>query len=217
MWEALRIARADTFVRASPDELETRVAQGGSNFSGGQRQRLAIARAVIRRPTVYLFDDAFSALDVHTDAQVRSALAQVAADSTVIVVAQRVSTVKEADQIVVLDDGRVVGIGKHADLLQQCPNYAQFAASQTVGAGVGTAVTAPPPPPGLSVMSANATRAANEPRSKDFTGSALRLLRRLAPQRPQAIAVLTMSVCGSPCRSSAPAYSAMRPTFCSMV
>ena len=137
MWEALRIARADTFVRASPDELETRVAQGGSNFSGGQRQRLAIARAVIRRPTVYLFDDAFSALDVHTDAQVRSALAQVAADSTVIVVAQRVSTVKEADQIVVLDDGRVVGIGKHADLLQQCPNYAQFAASQTVGAGVG--------------------------------------------------------------------------------
>lgn len=137
MWEALRIARADTFVRASPDELETRVAQGGSNFSGGQRQRLAIARAVIRRPTVYLFDDAFSALDVHTDAQVRSALAQVAADSTVIVVAQRVSTVKEADQIVVLDDGRVVGIGKHADLLQQCPTYAQFAASQTVGAGVG--------------------------------------------------------------------------------
>ena len=93
MWAALRVAAADDFVRAHPDGLEMRVAQGGINFSGGQRQRLAIARAVIRRPAIYLFDDAFSALDVHTDAQVRAALREVSADATVIIVSQRISTV----------------------------------------------------------------------------------------------------------------------------
>jgi ATP-binding cassette subfamily B protein len=134
MWEALRVAAADDFVRAHDDGLSMRVAQGGNNFSGGQRQRLAIARAVIRRPAVYLFDDAFSALDVHTDARVRAALSEVSADSTVVIVSQRISTVAEADQIVVIDDGRVVGIGTHESLLADCPTYAEFADSQSVGA-----------------------------------------------------------------------------------
>ena len=134
MWEALRVAAAEDFVRAHADGLAMPVAQGGSNFSGGQRQRLAIARAVIRRPTIYLFDDAFSALDVHTDAQVRSALREMSSGSTVLIVSQRISTVAAADQIVVLDDGRVVGVGTHEALLSDCPTYAEFADSQWVGA-----------------------------------------------------------------------------------
>lgn len=132
MWAALRVAAADDFVRAHPDGLDMKVAQGGANFSGGQRQRLAIARAVIRRPAVYLFDDAFSALDVHTDARVRSALREASAEATVIVVAQRISTVIEADQIVVIDDGRIVGVGTHETLLRDCPQYAEFADSQSL-------------------------------------------------------------------------------------
>jgi ATP-binding cassette, subfamily B, multidrug efflux pump len=137
MWEALRVASADGFVRSHADGLDMRVAQGGINFSGGQRQRLAIARAVIRRPAIYLFDDAFSALDVHTDARVRSALREVSAGATVVIVAQRISTVAEADQIVVIDDGKVVGTGTHESLMTDCPTYAEFADSQSVGAGVG--------------------------------------------------------------------------------
>jgi ATP-binding cassette, subfamily B, multidrug efflux pump len=135
MWEALRVAVADDFVRAHADGLGMPVAQGGINFSGGQRQRLAIARAVIRRPAIYLFDDAFSALDVHTDARVRAALREVSADSTVVIVSQRISTVAQADQIVVIDDGRVVGIGTHETLLAECRAYAEFADSQSLGAG----------------------------------------------------------------------------------
>ncbi|MCW2687108.1 MAG: transporter ATP-binding protein [Mycobacterium sp.] len=151
MWEALRVAAAEGFVRAHGRHdsagLEMPVAQGGINFSGGQRQRLAIARAVIRRPTIYLFDDAFSALDIHTDARVRAMLQEVSADSTVIIVAQRISTVLQADQVIVLDDGKVVGIGTHESLLAECPTYAEFADSQSTeppgrrhpaaGAGVG--------------------------------------------------------------------------------
>jgi ATP-binding cassette, subfamily B, multidrug efflux pump len=132
MWEALRVAAADDFVRAHDDRLELRVAQGGINFSGGQRQRLAIARAVIRRPAIYLFDDAFSSLDVHTDARVRASLRDVSADSTVVIVSQRISTVAEADQVVVVDDGQVVGIGTHETLLATCPTYAEFADSQSL-------------------------------------------------------------------------------------
>lgn len=137
MWAALRVAAADDFVAAHPDGLGMRVAQGGINFSGGQRQRLAIARAVIRRPAIFLFDDAFSALDVHTDARVRAALQEVSAGWTVIIVSQRISTVMHADHIVVLDGGRVVGAGTHHSLLAQCPTYAEFADSQSLGAGVG--------------------------------------------------------------------------------
>ena len=137
MWEALRVAAADEFVAAHPDGLGMRVAQGGINFSGGQRQRLAIARAVIRRPAIYLFDDAFSALDTRTDARVRAAVRQTAADATVIVVAQRISTIVDADQVIVVDDGRVVGTGTHESLLADCPLYAEFADSQSMGAGIG--------------------------------------------------------------------------------
>jgi ATP-binding cassette, subfamily B, multidrug efflux pump len=137
MWDALRVAAADEFVRAHDDGLLMRVAQGGINFSGGQRQRLAIARAVIRRPAIYVFDDAFSALDVHTDARVRAALAQIAGDATMIVVAQRISTVVQADQVIVVDDGRVVGAGTHESLLADCPTYREFAESQSLDSHVG--------------------------------------------------------------------------------
>jgi ATP-binding cassette subfamily B protein len=137
MWDALRVAAADDFVRAHADGLAMPVAQGGINFSGGQRQRLAIARAVIRRPAIYLFDDAFSALDVHTDVRVRASLREVDAQSTVVIVAQRISTIAEADQIVVVDDGQVVGVGTHESLLVTCPTYAEFADSQSLAAGTG--------------------------------------------------------------------------------
>ncbi|MEB3068828.1 ABC transporter ATP-binding protein [[Mycobacterium] vasticus] len=131
MWDALRVAAAD-FVSSHPDGLAMPVAQGGINLSGGQRQRLAIARAVIRRPSIYLFDDAFSALDTLTDARVRAGLREVASEATVIIVAQRISTVVEADQVIVVDDGRVVGAGTHQELLAGCPTYAEFAESQMV-------------------------------------------------------------------------------------
>jgi len=137
MWAALRVAAADDFIAATPDGLGTRVAQAGINFSGGQRQRLAIARAVIRTPAVYLFDDSFSALDTETDARVRAALRESSASSTVIIVAQRISTVMAADQIIVLDAGRVVGVGRHDELLERCAAYAEFADSQSMGTGVG--------------------------------------------------------------------------------
>ena len=136
MWEALRVAGADGFVRAHDDGLQMRVAQGGINFSGGQRQRLAIARAVIRRPAIYLFDDAFSALDVHTEARVRASLREMSSDSTTIVVTQRVSTASAADQVIVIDAGKLVGAGTHESLLADCPTYAEFADSQSLSAGV---------------------------------------------------------------------------------
>ncbi|BBY84456.1 ABC transporter ATP-binding protein [Mycolicibacterium tokaiense] len=135
MWDALRVACADDFVARHPEGLLMPVAQGGINFSGGQRQRLAIARAVIRRPTIYLFDDALSALDVSTDAAVRARLREVSDAATVIIVAQRLSSIAAADQIVVLDDGLVVGIGTHKDLLAECPTYQEFAESQALRVG----------------------------------------------------------------------------------
>ncbi len=137
MWAALRVAAADEFVQAHDDGLAMRVAQGGINFSGGQRQRLAIARAVIRRPAIYLFDDAFSALDVHTDAKVRASLRAISADATVIIVTQRISAAAQSDQVIVIDDGRLVGAGTHESLLESCPTYREFADSQALGSRVG--------------------------------------------------------------------------------
>jgi ATP-binding cassette subfamily B protein len=130
LWEALEIAQARDFVEAMPDGLEARISQGGSNLSGGQRQRLAIARGVIRRPEIYLFDDSFSALDLSTDARLRAALAPVTRDATVLIVAQRVSTIRDADQILVVEDGLVVGRGTHASLLESCTTYQEIVASQ---------------------------------------------------------------------------------------
>jgi ATP-binding cassette subfamily B protein len=130
IWEALRIAQAEDFVRALPDGLDSEVSQGGTNFSGGQRQRLAIARAVIRRPEIYLFDDSFSALDLATDARLRAALRPITRESTVITVAQRVSSIVDADQILVLDRGELVGVGRHEELLETCPTYVEIVESQ---------------------------------------------------------------------------------------
>ena len=130
MWTALRIAQAEDFVRAMPGGLQASIAQGGSNVSGGQRQRLAIARALIRQPEIYLFDDSFSALDLATDARLRAALAPFVRNAVVLVVAQRVSTIRDADQILVLEDGECVGIGTHEDLLTTCPTYLEIVDSQ---------------------------------------------------------------------------------------
>ena len=130
MWQALEIAQARDFVEAMPGGLEAPIAQGGTNVSGGQRQRLAIARAVIRRPAIYLFDDAFSALDLATDARLRAALAPHTTDAAALVVAQRVSTIIDADEILVLEDGEVVGRGTHDELLRDNPTYQEIVASQ---------------------------------------------------------------------------------------
>ncbi|MFF0172705.1 ABC transporter ATP-binding protein [Micromonospora profundi] len=130
LWAALEIAQASEFVAQMPGGLDAPIAQGGSTVSGGQRQRLAIARALVRQPEIYLFDDSFSALDLGTDARLRAALRPVTARSAVVIVAQRVSTIVDADQIIVLEDGGVVGVGRHAELVQTCPTYAEIVASQ---------------------------------------------------------------------------------------
>lgn len=130
MWEALDIAQAADFVAQMPGGLEAPITQGGANVSGGQRQRLSIARAVIRRPEFYVFDDAFSALDLATDARLRFALAPITRDAVMIVVAQRVSTIRQADHILVLEDGDVMGLGTHDELLMSCPTYQEIVQSQ---------------------------------------------------------------------------------------
>lgn len=135
LWEALRVAQAEGFVRAMPGGLDAPIAQGGTNVSGGQRQRLAIARALVAKPQIFLFDDSFSALDLSTDARLRAALRPVTRNAAVIVVAQRVSTIIDADHIVVLDGGRVVGTGRHDELLESCPTYVEIVESQRSAEG----------------------------------------------------------------------------------
>ena len=130
LWAALEIAQAKGFVESMPGRLAAPIDQGGTNVSGGQRQRLAIARALVRKPEIYLFDDSFSALDLATDARLRAALAPFTRDATVLIVAQRVSTIVDADEIIVLEDGRVVGAGTHRELLDDCPTYGEIVASQ---------------------------------------------------------------------------------------
>ncbi|MFP5255520.1 MAG: ABC transporter ATP-binding protein [Acidimicrobiia bacterium] len=130
MWEALEVAQAADFVRAMPGGLEARIEQGGSNVSGGQRQRLSIARALVRKPDLYVFDDSFSALDLVTDARLRAALAPYTRDAAVVIVAQRVSTIVDADEILVLEDGLVLGQGTHHELLATCPTYEEIVQSQ---------------------------------------------------------------------------------------
>jgi ATP-binding cassette subfamily B protein len=128
--EAADIAQASEFIFAKPEGFSAEIAQGGSNVSGGQRQRLAIARALVKKPPIYIFDDSFSALDFRTDAALRKALKQKTGDATVLIVTQRVATVKNADQIIVLDEGRVVGKGKHHELMETCETYREIAYSQ---------------------------------------------------------------------------------------
>lgn len=130
LWAALEVAQASGFVQTMPDGLDSPIAQGGTNVSGGQRQRLSIARALVARPEIYVFDDSFSALDLATDARLRAALRPVTRDAAVLVVAQRVSTIRDADQILVIDDGRIVGRGTHDELVDECPTYAEIVASQ---------------------------------------------------------------------------------------
>ncbi|WP_407342533.1 ABC transporter ATP-binding protein [Pengzhenrongella phosphoraccumulans] len=130
LWHALDVAQGHDFVEAMPRGLEGRISQGGANVSGGQRQRLAIARALVKRPSIYLFDDSFSALDFATDAALRAALVPETQDATVVIVAQRVSTIRNADQIIVLDDGAVVGVGTHAELMATSETYREIVLSQ---------------------------------------------------------------------------------------
>ncbi|MFH5207226.1 ABC transporter ATP-binding protein [Antrihabitans sp. NCIMB 15449] len=130
LWRCLEIAQAADFVREMTEGLDSPVSQGGTTVSGGQRQRLAIARALVKRPSIYLFDDSFSALDLATDARLRAALKPVTEQATVIIVAQRVSTIKDADRIIVLDDGAIIAMGKHDKLLTECPEYAEIVDSQ---------------------------------------------------------------------------------------
>jgi ATP-binding cassette subfamily B protein len=129
LWDALEIAQARDFVEEMGG-LEAPISQGGTSVSGGQRQRLSIARALVRKPEIYLFDDSFSALDLTTDAKLRAALHSRTAEATVIIVSQRVSTITDADQIIVLDDGAVVGLGRHHELLETCPTYVEIVQSQ---------------------------------------------------------------------------------------
>lgn len=130
MMRAAKTAQIDGLIGSLEEGLSAPVSQAGNNFSGGQRQRLAIARALVKKPEIYLFDDSFSALDYKTDAKLRAALREEVKDSAVIIVAQRISTILDADQIIVMDEGRVAGIGNHRELLRGCGVYQQIARSQ---------------------------------------------------------------------------------------
>lgn len=130
IWQALRVAQAEDFVRKLPDGLDTRILQGGENLSGGQKQRLTIARALVGSPEILVLDDSASALDFATDAALRRAIAALDREMTVLIVSQRANTVRYADQIVVLDDGKAVGIGTHEQLLESCEEYQEIYWSQ---------------------------------------------------------------------------------------
>ena len=131
LMHAADVAQAGDFIRSLPSGLDSPVAQGGTNFSGGQKQRLSIARALVKKPELYIFDDSFSALDFKTDAALRKALAKETKDAAVLIIAQRVSTIQHASQIIVLNEGQMAGIGTHDELLKNCPVYREIYESQT--------------------------------------------------------------------------------------
>jgi ATP-binding cassette, subfamily B, multidrug efflux pump len=143
MTEAIRVAQAEEFVKELDGKADAPIAQGGANVSGGQKQRIAIARAVIRNPEIYIFDDSFSALDFKTDALLRAALKEKTRHKTVLIVAQRISTIMDADNIIVLNDGQVVGTGTHQKLLATCPVYKEIASSQLSDAELAAVLPAP--------------------------------------------------------------------------
>ena len=128
--DAAQIAQASEFIHDKQDGMDSAIAQGGTNVSGGQKQRLAIARAIAKNAPIYIFDDSFSALDFRTDAALRAEIREKLADATVILVAQRVGTIRNADQIIVLDDGKIVGKGTHSELMRSCEVYRAIARSQ---------------------------------------------------------------------------------------
>ena len=128
--KAAEVAQAMDFISQKEDGFQNEISEGGSNVSGGQKQRLSIARALVKNAPIYIFDDSFSALDFKTDAALRKALKEYTSDSTMLIVAQRVSTIMQADQIIVLDEGRIAGIGTHQELLKDCPVYYEIASSQ---------------------------------------------------------------------------------------
>ena len=130
MWQALSTAQAEEFVRLKPEQLESFVSQSGKNFSGGQKQRLSIARALIKNAEILIFDDSFSALDFKTDAALRAALRENCRQANIIIVAQRINTVMDADRIIVLDEGKIAGIGTHKQLMESCDAYQEIALSQ---------------------------------------------------------------------------------------
>lgn len=135
--QAAQIAQAEEFIEEKPEKYESPISQGGTNVSGGQKQRLAIARAIAKHPRIFVFDDSFSALDLKTDAALRKALGEQVQDSTMIIVAQRISTILHADQILVLEEGKIVGKGTHEELLRSCEVYQQIAKSQLSAAELG--------------------------------------------------------------------------------
>jgi ATP-binding cassette subfamily B protein len=130
LWQALEVAQGTGFVQSRPLGLESPITQGGTNISGGQRQRLSIARALVMQPDIYIFDDSFSALDLATDARLRLALQTHVRNAAMLIVAQRVSTIADADQIIVIEHGRIVGRGRHVALIDSCPTYAEIVDSQ---------------------------------------------------------------------------------------
>ena len=130
IWRAIEIAQAQSFVSSMPEGLDSFVSQAGKNYSGGQKQRLAIARAIVKNAEIYIFDDSFSALDLATDARLRASLKENLPHANIIIVAQRVGTVINADRIIVMDDGKAVGMGTHAELMSDCEAYRSIVASQ---------------------------------------------------------------------------------------
>ena len=137
MEQAAAIAQATEFIDSKPEGYHTPIAQGGTNVSGGQKQRLSIARAIAKHPKIYLFDDSFSALDYKTDVALRRALNEEIHDATILIVAQRISTILHAEQIVVLNEGKIAGIGTHEELMTSCPTYQEIARSQLSEAELG--------------------------------------------------------------------------------
>ncbi len=208
LWDALTVAQARDFVEAMPGGLDAPITQGGTNVSGGQRQRLAIARALVHRPEIYLFDESFSALDLGTDARLRAALRPVTRDAAVIVIASRISTIVDADQIVVLEAGRVVGLGRHDELLETCADVRRDRRVAALGGGRGMSrpdhqADAKVTPGRLPAAGGEARRGGGPPwmgaampaeKAMTFGPSAKRLLRLLRPARRPLVLVLALAV-----------------------